>query len=701
MPIKPVTGKIESQELNDNFSYLESIFKTTSSGSPKGTYATLSDLQAAFPAGNNNIYVVRADGNWYYWNGATWASGGIYQSAGLPDDLAFKATNLMKNGDFSNGTTGWTAQGGTASVAANTLSVTGNGTLGLVGTYNAVGYRYLGKAGHKVYMRARVRVTNATANSLRIYASDGTTNVYLNGVTNAVASPQQDLWYNISGIIEHPTSFDGKDIRHFILAGYASPTESNGKTMQLFRPLAINLTDVFGEGNEPSSEEMDEILSKYDNSWFDGTSDILSIKKYIQDMNTRLSELQAAEVQKKPYQLFDDLSSSWVAEDTNTTTSTKDKTKVLTGTESLKITVTGAAVTSKAVDRKNISWSLAGKSKQIMLKIWVEDPAKINEVNFYVGNEAETWGNYCRMRFPGGVAAGGQLRKGWNFLAVIPGEMIYTNNFSWDTTIKRIRFTVTPSSADPATIIVDSIWYDGTGTPKLVITFDDAWKTVYQNAYPAMKSRGIKGTTYVIGQYVDNPSNPLSPDFCTLNELKELYANGWTLGNHTWQHNYYFGGGHTPESYLATINQNRDWLLGRELGEGGWHVCYPNGEYDLGVIALLRAYGYKSARAAKVRGAHPIKIDDEFQLLSRNFHKDVTLDQAKKWVDYCIESGGTTYFQFHQIPIDDTTANGNENPAISWSKAKFEGLMDYIVLKGMENNCLTHEEWYDQLPKNT
>lgn len=52
-------------------------------GSPKGVYATLSALQTAFPAGTTGVYVVTADGKWYFWNGSAWTVGGTYQSAGI------------------------------------------------------------------------------------------------------------------------------------------------------------------------------------------------------------------------------------------------------------------------------------------------------------------------------------------------------------------------------------------------------------------------------------------------------------------------------------------------------------------------------------------------------------------------------------------------------------------------------------------
>jgi hypothetical protein len=45
-----------------------------------GVYATISDLQTALPTGNNGVFIVVADGNWYYWDTTQWVSGGVFQS---------------------------------------------------------------------------------------------------------------------------------------------------------------------------------------------------------------------------------------------------------------------------------------------------------------------------------------------------------------------------------------------------------------------------------------------------------------------------------------------------------------------------------------------------------------------------------------------------------------------------------------------
>ena len=77
-----------TSELNNNksnISVLNNQIKSIANGSPKGVYPTVSDLNIAFPTGNNNVYVVSSDGGWYYWNGSTWTKGGTYQSTEIAD----------------------------------------------------------------------------------------------------------------------------------------------------------------------------------------------------------------------------------------------------------------------------------------------------------------------------------------------------------------------------------------------------------------------------------------------------------------------------------------------------------------------------------------------------------------------------------------------------------------------------------------
>ena len=105
------------EEVDSRVTNVESELSSVASGSPKGVYATLSDLETAYPTGTNGIYVVVADGNWYYWNSANteWTAGGVYQSSvgvvpetrkviglNLEQDIVSKGFDLMsKFGDDS------------------------------------------------------------------------------------------------------------------------------------------------------------------------------------------------------------------------------------------------------------------------------------------------------------------------------------------------------------------------------------------------------------------------------------------------------------------------------------------------------------------------------------------------------------------------------------------------------------------------
>ncbi|MBA4294357.1 hypothetical protein C0431_15465 [bacterium] len=78
--------KADKSYVDNNLTALDVKINSQASGSPKGVYATLSALQTAKPTGDSNIYVVTADGKWYYWNGSAWTAGGVYQSTGLSGD---------------------------------------------------------------------------------------------------------------------------------------------------------------------------------------------------------------------------------------------------------------------------------------------------------------------------------------------------------------------------------------------------------------------------------------------------------------------------------------------------------------------------------------------------------------------------------------------------------------------------------------
>lgn len=72
--------------VDTQISNLNTQISNIGDASPKGAFPTLAALQSAFPNGADGVYVVTADGKWYYWNGSVWVAGGTYQSTGIADN---------------------------------------------------------------------------------------------------------------------------------------------------------------------------------------------------------------------------------------------------------------------------------------------------------------------------------------------------------------------------------------------------------------------------------------------------------------------------------------------------------------------------------------------------------------------------------------------------------------------------------------
>lgn len=81
MAIKPASGKLESQELNDNFCYLDSKAGSMIGG-PKGTFTSESVLKSKYPNGDSHAMLVtdgkQANSYLYMWNGTSWVKGPLY-----------------------------------------------------------------------------------------------------------------------------------------------------------------------------------------------------------------------------------------------------------------------------------------------------------------------------------------------------------------------------------------------------------------------------------------------------------------------------------------------------------------------------------------------------------------------------------------------------------------------------------------------
>lgn len=188
-------------------------------------------------------------------------------SAGITQALTVKgltATQLVQNGNFANGTTGWIKVNADLSVNNNILSMAGQGTHNSVyinQTVSNTGFN----VGNKLYAKLKIRTTSTICNRLSVYYNESVGR-YIKHVDN----PVQNQWYEVDGII---TIISKEQTEFVIRAYYDNISDSLGQVHQvdgLYGIVGIDLTATFGAGNEPDLATCQTLFPSY----FDGTKSV-------------------------------------------------------------------------------------------------------------------------------------------------------------------------------------------------------------------------------------------------------------------------------------------------------------------------------------------------------------------------------------------------------------------------------------------
>ena len=153
------------------------------------------------------------------------------------------------------------------------------------------------------------------------------------------------------------------------------------------------------------------------------------------------------------------------------------------------------------------------------------------------------------------------------------------------------------------------------GRRSLCVTFDDAFRSVIERAFPIMEGLGVKGTVFVPTAYVGQNHAMSWPGIeqwagteyedelacMDWDELKQLSEAGWEIASHTQTHPHLTEIG--DEQLRRELVGSRD-EIDRRIGVRCRTIAYPFGDHDERVEEAVRNAGYEAAGAVRPGPRH-------------------------------------------------------------------------------------------------
>ena len=129
----------------------------------------------------------------------------------------------------------------------------------------------------------------------------------------------------------------------------------------------------------------------------------------------------------------------------------------------------------------------------------------------------------------------------------------------------------------------------------VMITIDDGYRSVYNVAYPILKKYGFPATFFIYTNYVG-----VSDKAITWKQLKEMKANGFTIGSHSMAHSDLSkrGDNESPTAYEQRLQREVEaskQIIDTQLNQETFIFAYPFGRVNQKAMVLTRQNGYQLA----------------------------------------------------------------------------------------------------------
>jgi peptidoglycan/xylan/chitin deacetylase (PgdA/CDA1 family) len=156
----------------------------------------------------------------------------------------------------------------------------------------------------------------------------------------------------------------------------------------------------------------------------------------------------------------------------------------------------------------------------------------------------------------------------------------------------------------------------------VMITMDDGYRSVYEVAYPILKKYEFTATLFIYTNFVG-----VSKMAITWDQLKEMKADGFSIGSHTIYHSDLTipKDGETEADWMTRIHKElygSKKIIDKKLRQDTYLLAYPYGKYDQRSINIAKEAGYKIAMSVQ-RGGNAFFANPFFLQRDQILRKDM------------------------------------------------------------------------------
>ena len=208
----------------------------------------------------------------------------------------------------------------------------------------------------------------------------------------------------------------------------------------------------------------------------------------------------------------------------------------------------------------------------------------------------------------------------------------------------------------PLPEIVDAL-RNGRSLPERTIglSIDDAYTSVYEQAWPILRGAGFPFTLFVATDPIDNGT----PGYMSWDQVRELATAGVTIGSQTASHPHMTDNGHDANRNELDSSSAR---FRAQLGRPPDLFAYPYGETNLSVMRLVRSAGFVAAFGQQ-SGAIG-RRDDPF-LLPR-----FAMNESHGDIDRFKLAANALPLPVIDVTPEDHVVSGDNPPAIGFTLAE-------------------------------